>query len=90
MQVLLDAPCSGTGVLCKKPDLRWQRSAHDMHELVALQRSLLSAAVRCVRRGGCLVYSTCSIEKEENADQVEWLLGQVRRAVVGNLSLIHI
>jgi 16S rRNA (cytosine967-C5)-methyltransferase len=79
-QVLLDAPCTGTGVLSKKPDLRWQREMHDLHELVQLQRALLLCAVRCVQRGGLLVYSTCSLEVEENQEQVEWLLQQVSPA----------
>lgn len=76
-QVLLDAPCTGTGVLCKKPDMRWQRTAQDMQELVQLQHKLLAAAVCCVRPGGHLVYSTCSLEWEENQGQIEWLLEQV-------------
>lgn len=74
--VLVDAPCSGTGVLCKRADLRWQRGAADLDGLLALQRQLLAAAVPCVRPGGALVYSTCSLEAEENEEQVAWLLRQ--------------
>lgn len=72
--VLVDAPCSGSGVLCKRADLRWQRAAADMPGLVELQRQLLAAALPCVRPGGVLVYSTCSLEAEENEEQVAWLL----------------
>ena len=64
--VLLDAPCSGTGVLAKRADLRWNRSPDDLAELGALQAELLDAAARHVRPGGRLVYSTCSVEAEEN------------------------
>ncbi|MDT7857073.1 transcription antitermination factor NusB [Rubrivirga sp. S365] len=69
-RVLLDAPCSGTGVLAKRADLRWNRSPEDLRELAALQDRLLDAAARAVRPGGLLVYSTCSVEAEENDDRV--------------------
>lgn len=73
-RVLVDAPCSGTGVLRRRPDLRWQRREEDLEKLVELQRELLGAAARMVARGGVLVYSTCSVEPEENAGNVEWFL----------------
>ncbi|MCW2972596.1 MAG: rsmB [Thermoleophilia bacterium] len=64
--VLLDAPCTGTGVLAGRPDARWKRSDSDVDELVALQERLLATAQRLVRPGGVLVYSTCSILTEED------------------------
>jgi len=73
-RVLLDAPCSGTGVLSKRADLRWNRAPEDLIELAALQDSLLDAAARHVRAGGLLVYSTCSIEPEENEDRIDAFL----------------
>jgi 16S rRNA (cytosine967-C5)-methyltransferase len=69
-RVLLDAPCSGLGVLAKRADLRWQRSPDDLDELTTLQDELLDAAAQCVRPGGLLVYSTCTIEPEENQQRV--------------------
>ena len=69
-RVLLDVPCSGLGVLSKRADLRWQRAPEDLEELVALQDELLDAAARLVRPGGLLVYSTCTIEPEENEERV--------------------
>jgi 16S rRNA (cytosine967-C5)-methyltransferase len=69
-RVLLDAPCSGLGVLAKRADLRWQRAPGDLDELTMLQDELLDAAARCVRPGGWLVYSTCTIEPEENQQRV--------------------
>jgi 16S rRNA (cytosine967-C5)-methyltransferase len=69
-RVLLDAPCTGTGVLAARPDARWKRTEDGLDELVALQRSLLAAAARLVRPGGTLVYSTCSILREEDEDVV--------------------
>ena len=74
--VLLDAPCSGTGVLAKRADLRWNRSPRDLDDLAALQSELLDAAARCVAPGGLLVYSTCSVEPEENDRQVNAFLSR--------------
>lgn len=73
-RVLLDAPCSGLGVLAKRADLRWQRRPEDLRDLTALQDELLDAAVRLVRPGGLLVYSTCTIEPEENQQRVRTFL----------------
>lgn len=70
-RVLVDAPCSGTGVLCKRADMRWRRKISDMAGLVTLQNELLDAASMVVCPGGLLVYSTCSIEPEENELVVE-------------------
>lgn len=72
--VLLDAPCSGLGLLRKKPDIRWRRQPSDIRDLVVLQRELLEAAVTAVKPGGTLVYSTCTIEPEENEEQIQWCL----------------
>ncbi len=68
--VLLDAPCTGTGVMSKRADLRWRRTEEDLNDLVTLQKELLDEAANLVKKGGRLVYSTCSIEPEENQDQI--------------------
>ena len=72
--VLLDAPCTGTGVLSKRADLRWRRKAEDLEEFVKNQEELLDAAANMVKKGGRLVYSTCSLEPEENMEQIEKFL----------------
>jgi 16S rRNA (cytosine967-C5)-methyltransferase len=64
--VLLDAPCSGFGTVGRKVDARWSKSSENLRELVALQSQLLDRAVQFVKPGGVLVYSTCTIDKEEN------------------------
>nr|XP_011461882.1 PREDICTED: probable 28S rRNA (cytosine-C(5))-methyltransferase isoform X2 [Fragaria vesca subsp. vesca] len=69
-KVLLDAPCSGLGVLSKRADLRWNRRLEDMEELKNLQDQLLDAATQLVKPGGVLVYSTCSIDPEENEERI--------------------
>ncbi|MBI5832931.1 MAG: 16S rRNA (cytosine(967)-C(5))-methyltransferase RsmB [Armatimonadetes bacterium] len=71
--VLLDAPCSGTGTLARRPDLRWRLDDERLAEVQRLQRELLAAAARLVKPGGVLVYSTCSLEPEENDEQMTWL-----------------
>ncbi|CAN1334148.1 Probable ribosomal RNA small subunit methyltransferase B [Linum perenne] len=73
-KVLLDVPCSGLGVLSKRADLRWNRRLEDLEELKSLQDELLNAASVLVRPGGVLVYSTCSIDPEENEERVEAFL----------------
>lgn len=73
-RILVDAPCSGTGVLNKRADLRWKRDLSDLDELTQLQDELLDAAATCVRPGGVLVYSTCSLEPEENEERVDAFL----------------
>ncbi len=72
--VLVDVPCSNTGVLGKRPEARWRVQPSDLLELTRIQRSLLKTALRCVRPGGRVVYSTCSIEPEENEQTVQHCL----------------
>ena len=73
-KVLVDAPCSNTGVLRRRPDARWNWNLEKLSALVRLQAEILDAAALRVRSGGRLVYSTCSNEQEENAMQVEAFL----------------
>lgn len=72
--VLLDAPCTGTGVLSKRADLRWRRDEEGLQNAVKLQEELLDSAAKMVAKDGRLVYSTCSIEEEENWHQIEKFL----------------
>ena len=65
-KVLIDAPCSGLGVLSKKPDIKIKREMRDINEVVKIQEQLLKNAASLVKPGGVIVYSTCTIEPEEN------------------------
>jgi 16S rRNA (cytosine967-C5)-methyltransferase len=71
--VLLDAPCSGTGTLRRHPEIRWRLSAADLAGLAAAQRRLVAAAAALLAPGGWLLYATCSLEPEENAEVVAGL-----------------
>jgi 16S rRNA (cytosine967-C5)-methyltransferase len=72
--VALDAPCTGTGTFRRHPDARWRLKPSDLAVMGATQRALLNAAAGLVKPGGLLVYSTCSLEPEENDQPVEVFL----------------
>jgi 16S rRNA (cytosine967-C5)-methyltransferase len=74
--ILLDVPCTGTGTFRRHPDARWRLKVSDLAVMAATQRTLLAAAATNVRPGGLLVYSTCSLEPEENDAQVEGFLAE--------------
>ncbi|PYG87383.1 NusB antitermination factor [Ruminiclostridium sufflavum DSM 19573] len=69
-RVLVDAPCSGLGIIRKKPDIKYSKGSGRADELVRLQRKILSNASKYVKEGGCLVYSTCTIQPEENLENI--------------------
>jgi 16S rRNA (cytosine967-C5)-methyltransferase len=71
-RVLLDAPCSGLGVLRRRPEARWRLEEAAVTELAALQRELLAAAATLVRPGGRLVYSVCTLTRAETTAVDEW------------------
>lgn len=73
-RILLDVPCSGLGVLAKKPDLKWKRDVADIIKLSRIQRELLENAARLLKPGGVLVYSTCTTEPEENEEIIRAFL----------------
>ena len=72
--VLADVPCSGLGVMGRKTDIKYKLNPAKIQELAGLQREILEQASTYVKPGGTLIYSTCTIGKEENQDNVEWFL----------------
>ncbi len=72
--VLVDAPCTGTGTFRRHPDARWRLRMSDLAVTAMMQRDILRSAAQVVKSGGLLVYSTCSLEPEENEEQVEAFL----------------
>lgn len=75
-RVLVDVPCSNTGVLGKRPEARWRIDSEEFEELIALQKRLLRQALERVKPGGRVVYSTCSIDPRENRQVVEAVLSE--------------
>jgi 16S rRNA (cytosine967-C5)-methyltransferase len=73
-RVLLDAPCSGLGIIRRKPDIKYQKTEEDILSLNELQKSMLEHAAKYVKVGGVLVYSTCTIEPRENSILVDAFL----------------
>jgi len=74
--VLIDVPCTGTGTFRRHPDARWRLKVSDLAVMSALQKIILRSASKVVRPGGILVYSTCSLEPEENDEQVDSFLSE--------------
>jgi 16S rRNA (cytosine967-C5)-methyltransferase len=75
-RILIDAPCSGTGTLRRNPEIRWRVSEDDIHTLAAQQKLFLKHAARVLKPGGQLVYSTCSVERDENEDVIAAFLAE--------------
>ncbi len=75
-RVLADVPCSGTGTLARNPEIKWRLTPQDLSDLQARQLAILRSAMAQVARGGRLIYSTCSLEKEENEDVIKCLSGE--------------
>ncbi len=73
-KILLDVPCSGIGVIRKKPDIKWTRKPEDFEELTRTQEKILDACSEYLKHGGRMVYSTCTVFKRENEEQVERFL----------------
>ena len=74
--VIADLPCSGLGIIGRKPDIKYNIQPEDMEELAGLQREILSVVWRYVKPGGRLVYSTCTINPMENEKNADWILEQ--------------
>ena len=85
-KILLDAPCSGLGVLSKKPDIRWKREIEDIINLSKIQTKLLESASGLIKPGGVIVYSTCTTEPEENIDVVKAFLASHPEFTIDNAS----
>ena len=80
-RVLLDAPCSGLGVLRRRPEARWRLDPADVGRVAALQRELLAAAVARVRPGGLVAYCVCTLTREETLDVDAWAAGAFPRLI---------
>lgn len=76
-RVLVDAPCSGTGTLGRNPEIKWRLKSGDIQSLAVTQKAVLKNAAGAVKKGGCLIYCTCSLMSAENEDVVRQFLAEV-------------
>ncbi len=83
--LLVDAPCSGLGLIRRKPEIKWNRKKADIEELVNLQYTILNNAKEYLKIGGVLIYSTCTIEKEENMDLINRFLEENKNYKLVNI-----
>lgn len=74
--VIADLPCSGLGIIGKKPDIKYQVTEEGLQDLAELQRDILTVVSRYVKPGGKLIYSTCTVNRQENEDQADWFLSK--------------
>ena len=79
--LVLDVPCSNTGVLARRPEAKYRFRGSSLDELIELQRHIVLQAAPLLAPGGTLLYTTCSIEAEENQEQVAWMAGQLGASV---------
>ena len=87
-RILVDAPCSGTGVISRHPDIKWLRRAKDIANLTELQSKILDAAYSKLKPGGILLYTTCSILPEENSLQVQAFRKRHPEAIVAPVKVL--
>ncbi|KSU85023.1 MULTISPECIES: 16S rRNA (cytosine(967)-C(5))-methyltransferase RsmB [Fictibacillus] len=73
-RILVDAPCSGFGVIRKKPDIKWSKKEEDIHRIAEIQQQILAKVAKLLKPGGTLLYSTCTVDKEENHEIAEAFL----------------
>ena len=89
-KILLDVPCLGIGVIKRKPDIKWQRKVEDIKEITKTQATIVENCSRYLKKGGCLVYSTCSILKEENEDIISNFLSKQTDFEIAENNVINI
>lgn len=70
-RILVDVPCSGLGIIKKKPEIKWNKSINDLKELCGLQEKILQNASKYLKKGGILLYSTCTLNKDENENNIK-------------------
>ena len=73
-RVLMDVPCSGLGIIRKKPEIKWSKDINNMKSIIDIQRKIMDNASKYVKKGGVLVYSTCTLNKEENEGNIDWFI----------------
>lgn len=75
-RVLVDVPCSGLGIIRKKPEIKWNRKENSLRSLIEIQRKIILNAAEYVKVGGKLIYSTCTLNKRENEENIKWFISK--------------
>lgn len=88
-KILLDVPCSGLGIIKRKPEIKWNKNREELKEIVKVQRGIMENAWQYLKQGGTMVYSTCTLNKEENEQNIEWFLNKhknctLEKVFIGN------
>lgn len=81
-RVLIDVPCSGLGIIRKKPEIKWTKKRSELKEIVYVQRDIMKNAWEYLKKDGIMVYSTCTLNKEENEENVDWFLSKYKDAQI--------
>ena len=77
-RVLIDVPCSGLGIIRKKPEIKYTKKEKELKSLITVQRDIMKNAAKYVKPNGVILYSTCTINKEENEENINWFLKNFR------------
>jgi len=77
-RILLDVPCTGLGIIRRKPEIRYHSTKQERKAIRGIQQKLIENAIAYLKKGGTLVYSTCTVAKEENSGQIDWLLAHFK------------
>lgn len=90
-KILLDVPCSGLGIIRKKPEIKWNKTRQQLKDLIPVQREIMENSWEYLKPEGIMIYSTCTLNKEENEDNVKWFLdkhkdAQIEKIYVGKNS----
>ena len=81
-RVLIDVPCSGIGIIRKKPEIKWNKKRSEIKELIEIQRQIMDNAWEYLKKVGVMVYSTCTVNKEENQENITWFLNKHKDAKI--------
>ena len=81
-RLLLDVPCSGLGIIRKKPEIKWNKKRKDLKDLVFVQRDIMDNGWEYLKKDGIMIYSTCTLNKEENEENIEWFLNKHKDAEI--------
>lgn len=87
-RILIDVPCSGLGIIRKKPEIKWNKKRNDLREIISIQRDIMENAWQYLKSGGIMLYSTCTLNKEENEENIEWFVNshkdcEVKKIFIG-------